>query len=261
MHQFNQSTTMNRDFLIGSAQLNKAFESKKSCASGGGITRRSFIKRAGGATVATLVLWHLPSQNAHAACPNQCNAGNHSSHCHWVKKIAVLFDGTIQHNQIQNRGNSTKTGRIFTGTMSITHRHCDEQTDRETTLGVATGGYSMHSMITHPDDSACPAGNFTCKTSGTGTELNGYWISVPGSTGRSDIVVHLAEEVDDEEYEGDKGSSGCIVLQSEEDWETFQELVQLNHKMTSKCVHAPPDPIPFSVTYDPDSPVGNEPGE
>jgi hypothetical protein len=55
---------MNHDFLIGSVQLNQAFES--TVGSGGGVTRRSFIKRTGGATIATLVALHVTSQQAFA---------------------------------------------------------------------------------------------------------------------------------------------------------------------------------------------------
>lgn len=57
---------MNSQFLIRPEQLNQAFESN----SGGGandVTRRSFIKRTGGATVATLVAWNLGANTATAA--------------------------------------------------------------------------------------------------------------------------------------------------------------------------------------------------
>lgn len=53
---------MNNDFLIGQAQLNQAHESRDS--SDGGFTRRSFIKRTGGATVATLVAFNLLSDES-----------------------------------------------------------------------------------------------------------------------------------------------------------------------------------------------------
>lgn len=61
---------MNHDFLIGSAQLNQAFESKNSSGVGGNggssVTRRSFIKRTGGATVAAFVCWNLANQQLNA---------------------------------------------------------------------------------------------------------------------------------------------------------------------------------------------------
>ena len=49
-------TIMNRDFLIGSAQLNQASESQESGGSSS-MTRRSFIKRTGAVTVATMIAW------------------------------------------------------------------------------------------------------------------------------------------------------------------------------------------------------------
>ena len=51
---------MKHDFLIGSVQLNQAFESQGSSGSGGdGTTRRSFIKRTGAATVAAVVAFNF----------------------------------------------------------------------------------------------------------------------------------------------------------------------------------------------------------
>jgi len=49
---------MNRNFLSEPAQLNQSLEINSS--SGGassGITRRTFVKRSGGATIATMVAW------------------------------------------------------------------------------------------------------------------------------------------------------------------------------------------------------------
>jgi hypothetical protein len=55
-------------FLPPPVRLSQAFESEKFSggASGSEITRRSFIKRTGGATVATLVAWNLASRTADA---------------------------------------------------------------------------------------------------------------------------------------------------------------------------------------------------
>jgi hypothetical protein len=60
---------MNHDFLIGSSQLNQAFESN--ITSGGSTdgdytTRRTFIKRTGGATVATVIAWNMQVATAKA---------------------------------------------------------------------------------------------------------------------------------------------------------------------------------------------------
>lgn len=59
---------MNPQFLIRPSQLNQAFEANNSSGSGetSGVTRRSFIKRTGGATVATLVAWNLTVIQARA---------------------------------------------------------------------------------------------------------------------------------------------------------------------------------------------------
>lgn len=59
---------MKHDFLVRPPHLNQAFESEGSAggAWGNGITRRSFIKRAGGATVASLVAWNALTSMARA---------------------------------------------------------------------------------------------------------------------------------------------------------------------------------------------------
>lgn len=59
---------MNHQFLIRPAQLNQAFESNSSSGGGDGsdLTRRTFIKRTGGATVATMVAWNLTMNEARA---------------------------------------------------------------------------------------------------------------------------------------------------------------------------------------------------
>lgn len=57
---------MNHDFLIGSAQLNQAFESQgaSGCGEhGNGITRRSFVKRTGAATVAVILAANLAQKS------------------------------------------------------------------------------------------------------------------------------------------------------------------------------------------------------
>jgi hypothetical protein len=58
---------MKHEFLI-SPQLNQAFEPGGLSGGGwgNGITRRSFIKRTGGATVATLVAWNITAPRADA---------------------------------------------------------------------------------------------------------------------------------------------------------------------------------------------------
>jgi hypothetical protein len=64
---------MNHDFLIGSAQLNQAYESQESCGNGElgkGITRRSFVKRSGTAAVATLVAWQAMESRTFAEIPD-----------------------------------------------------------------------------------------------------------------------------------------------------------------------------------------------
>lgn len=51
-------------FLPPPVRLSQAFESEHS--GGDGITRRTFIKRTGGATVATMVAWNLTINEARA---------------------------------------------------------------------------------------------------------------------------------------------------------------------------------------------------
>lgn len=51
-------------FLPPPVRLSQVFECDHS--GGGGITRRSFIKRTGGATVATMVAWNLTVNEARA---------------------------------------------------------------------------------------------------------------------------------------------------------------------------------------------------
>lgn len=65
-------------FLPPTVRLSQAFESEKFSggASGSEITRRSFIKRTGGATVATLVAWNMATQQARA---DGDNASDNSS--------------------------------------------------------------------------------------------------------------------------------------------------------------------------------------
>jgi|688.fasta_scaffold70848_2 hypothetical protein len=63
----NFEKTMNRNFLVTPPELNKAFESDaraSGCSSE--MTRRSFVKRAGAASVATLVALSLGLENARA---------------------------------------------------------------------------------------------------------------------------------------------------------------------------------------------------
>lgn len=58
---------MKRQFLIRPPQLNQAAESSDlSGGSSSNLTRRTFIKRSGGATVATMVAWNLQTTNARA---------------------------------------------------------------------------------------------------------------------------------------------------------------------------------------------------
>jgi hypothetical protein len=60
MRQSNQKSTMNHDFLIAATQLNQALEKQKTSGSACmGMTRRTFIRRTGSATVATVVACNL----------------------------------------------------------------------------------------------------------------------------------------------------------------------------------------------------------
>jgi hypothetical protein len=74
---------MNHEFLIVSAQLNQTYESYRCSeigAADNGITRRSFIKRSGGATVGTIVAWNLAVQKNNAQNPEIVFSGSHSAY-------------------------------------------------------------------------------------------------------------------------------------------------------------------------------------
>jgi len=232
------------------------------------------LKRSGGATIASIALWHSLATNTRAAameCSDDCSF--HDSACHWVKSLAVAFTAVQDGALTPDRdGTSTgKSGRIFSGTVTVVHRFCNESSDRTSVFSVATGGYTAHAQITGNDDSACPAGTTTTTADTNGGNIDGHGIAIPASTGRSGLEFHLANDsidVNDDNdetnnYAGPLGSEGCIVLQSVADWNDFTTLLH-NNDGADRCTHSPEDPIPTEISYDfidPDNvPAGNEPG-
>lgn len=73
---------MKHDFLVRPPYLNQAFESSGGW--GNGITRRSFIKRTGGATVASLVAWNLATTKSRGEGDGGTSGGSGSST--WKKR-------------------------------------------------------------------------------------------------------------------------------------------------------------------------------
>jgi len=73
-------------FLPPPIRLSQAFEPGKFSggASGAEITRRSFMKRTGGATVATLVAWNLALKDARAENANGDSSPTSCPHLNWV---------------------------------------------------------------------------------------------------------------------------------------------------------------------------------
>lgn len=65
-----------KSFLPSPVRLNQAFEGDRS--GDGGITRRTFIKRTGGATVATMVAWNLATNEASAQGSGEGSAASFS---------------------------------------------------------------------------------------------------------------------------------------------------------------------------------------
>ena len=89
---------MKHDFLI-SPQLNQAFESEGSSGVGwgNGITRRSFIKRTGGATVASLVAWNVTTTKSRAEEDGE-GSGSVSWKMDMVDASPELSDSSIAIN-------------------------------------------------------------------------------------------------------------------------------------------------------------------
>jgi len=205
--------------------------------SSGGLSRRKFLKRTGGATAATFVAWQGLTLTARAATTH-CPA--HDSKCTWVKSITVNF--TTTSVPVAKNG-KTPSGRIFHGTMLVTTRNCDGTagggSDKAYTYqGVTSGGYiSADSPVTPGKDTCAPGG--TCGVNPTQTEgTPGYDIPQTGNL-RTYIEIH--------NHIMNPGSHGCITMNST-NWTQFQNLMNEGDD-SSNCVHNPPNPVPIVITY------------
>lgn len=241
---------MNNDFLFHPSQIQQAFESNSSSGSSGNeITRRSFIKRTGGATVATLVAWNLITNNAKASTPghaDHCPA--HGSYCTYISDITVVFKTVTTPPA---RSDYASTGKIFHGTLTYTSYYCGSNNPTPRSYPVHTGGYlEPGSSVVPPNDSACPATatghpwKVTPKSTGTGPD--GFPVATP-NTGRGKIEIH---------HPG--ASTGCIVFDDLDDYNTFAGEIRCNN--FTNCVHPLSNPLVVIVQYQGVTPVGNAPG-
>ncbi len=102
--------TMNRNFLVTPPQLNQAFESDgKASGFSNGITRRSFLKRTGAASVATLVALNLVTQQKASAAGDNSNGSettNGSANTHGCN---LRCDGYPNALNIKYKHRSTPT--------------------------------------------------------------------------------------------------------------------------------------------------------
>lgn len=78
-----------KQFLPPAVRLSQAFECDDS--RGSGITRRTFIKRMGGATVATMVAWNLTANEARAEGDG---SGDGSGSGWWDMKCSLPSSGS-----------------------------------------------------------------------------------------------------------------------------------------------------------------------
>ena len=79
-------------FLPPPVRLSQAFDSENSSSGyGSSITRRSFLKRTGGATVATLVAWNLASQELKASSPESGDSESYGMLC-----LYPVFEASTQ---------------------------------------------------------------------------------------------------------------------------------------------------------------------
>lgn len=88
---------MNHNFLVRPEHLNQAFESQEPCGCGGhgpgnGLTRRSFIKRTGAVTVATMVAWSAATHQARAEAASGSASASYKicgHKCSWATLVSL----------------------------------------------------------------------------------------------------------------------------------------------------------------------------
>jgi hypothetical protein len=232
---------MNHPFLLTLPLLEQA--SDHGSDSGGRLdlaTRRKFLKLTGAATVASMI----SIQRSRASDPghsDHCPA--HGSYCTYISAISVHFTSTSNPPPVNG---FTPCGRIFHGTITYTSTYCKTGKVTNRSFPVHSGGYlEPGSKVTPPNDTTCPGGTFN-GTPQSGPPVNGFPVATPG-TGRGKIEIH-----------GPPISTGCIVFDNANDFNTFAPEMRCNNY--HNCVHNPPNPVPVTVTYAPSiTPVGNAP--
>jgi hypothetical protein len=214
-----------------------------------GISRRTFLKRTGGATVAMFLAFNTRTEAADPGHASHCPV--HGSECTWVSQITVNFTSTSVPPPVPG---FTATGRIFHGTLTITTQNC-VRGPSTVSYPVHSGGYHNppDSPITQGNDSTCPGGDTTAGAATNGGNVDGFPVSTP-ETGRGAIEIHEPGV-----------STGCIVFDNAGQWDAFRGTLSGGNTSSdpkTKCVHNPPNPVPISVNYAPNcQPVGNTPGQ
>lgn len=208
--------------------------------SGGGessaITLRTFIKRTGGATVATLVAWNLSTSKTNAAQPgNHSHCSAHGSYCTYISAITVTFT-SANTNQPPNNTYAT-SGRRFYGTLKYTSTYCKAgSSPTKQSFPVHSGDHrDPDSAITQGHDTTCPGGTWDATPDSTGKI--GFPMDTSSSNPlRTDIEIH-----------GPDTTTGCIAFDNQADFDIFAAEIRCNN--TNKCVHTFPNPVPVKVEY------------
>ena len=163
---------MNHDFLIGSAQLNQASESQESGGSGGGITRRSFIKRTGGATVATIVAWNVAANTASA----ENGGASHSASWKWVVGSPGAPTGYDETPPISKWGYTVK------GQYSITPASGYSKISVVVSMKAAGWKTDNYSTTTKTTPSVVLTGNTNGDISCSPNAITTYWTQLGAGT-------------------------------------------------------------------------------
>lgn len=253
---------MKHQFLIGTSQLQQAFEADRPCGCGSHdnkVSRRSFMKRTGGATVAAFLAAGAYSSAAANPAPGKAGHCNrHSKVCSWVTNIEVKFTSATSEGLTEEEAcaiDCTVSGRVFNGTMTWYVKNCKSGRTEKFDAPVHSGGYlDPDSSVDQDDDTCCPALTNTVSATPSGN-VGGFLVN--GTGNRTAIMIHRPG-----------GSSGCIVFDVGSDWETFRKHMVDGNMASSGCVHNPappqpkvvPEPVPIWVSYNVNPPPnGNNP--
>lgn len=200
--------------------------------SGGSLSRRAFLRRSGGATVAALV-WAKASDSQAAPVGDVKHCSAHGSGpCKWVNKISVVFSSIIPYSQVAPVAGRTKSGRKWTGTMKVEWEDCVNGVLPPKIINVFTGGFRAgDSAVVAGGDTVAPAGDHTVGTR-TGSEnggncgntdgfplgqggTNNGTLPNPGGGNRTGVEAHQGTV-----------SEGCIVMGDGADWTEFAKAMR-----------------------------------